>query len=128
MAAAAVAAAALDEDHNRAPRRRNTLPPDTETFDFSNNDPYTAKTWLRQIEMTAKICKISEADWPIASILKLRGIAQVWGLNLNESSPDITWPEFKLAFGRQFGTDELESNHRNNLAAVVWEKGDTPNS
>ncbi|KAF9104874.1 hypothetical protein BGX30_009008, partial [Mortierella sp. GBA39] len=107
---------------------RNTLPSDTETFDFSHNDPYSAKTWLKQIEMTAKLCKLPEADWPTASILKLRGIAQVWGQNLDEANSELTWTEFKAAFSRQFGTDELESTHRNNLAAVVWDKGDTPNS
>ncbi|KAF9537825.1 hypothetical protein EC957_007581 [Mortierella hygrophila] len=102
-------------------------PSDTETFDFSQNDPYTAKTWLKQIEMTAKLCKLPEADWPTASILKLRGMAQVWGQNLDEAQPALTWAEFKAAFSRQFGTDELESTHRNNLAAVVWDKSDTPN-
>jgi len=87
-----------------------------------------AKTWLKQIEMTAKLCKITESDWPVAAILKLRGIAQVWGQNLDEAKPELTWAEFKTAFGRQFGTDELESTHRHNLAAVVWNKTDNPNS
>jgi transposase InsO family protein len=108
--------------------RRVTLPSDVETFDFAYRDPYAAKIWINQIALAAKLCRLPETDWPAAAILKLRSVAQVWGQNLIQAQPEITWLLFKAAFNRQFGSEELESVHRANLAATIWEKSDTPNS
>ncbi|KAG0247576.1 hypothetical protein BGZ95_008576, partial [Linnemannia exigua] len=76
---------------------------------------------INQIALAAKLCRLPESDWPAVAILKLRSVAQVWGQNLFEVQPDVTWPDFKAAFNRQFGSEELESAHRANLAAVTWE-------
>ncbi|KAF9900056.1 hypothetical protein EC991_007958 [Linnemannia zychae] len=108
--------------------RKRTLSSDVETFDFANRDPYAAKIWINHIGLTAKVSGLPDEDWSAAAILKLRGTAQIWGHNLYQTKPDVTWLEFKAAFNRQFGCEELESTCCVNHAAVTWENANTPNS
>ncbi|KAG0278381.1 hypothetical protein BGZ97_009739, partial [Linnemannia gamsii] len=74
------------------------------------------------------LAHLDEAIWSEDAVAKLRLNAQIWGLNLLEHHPHVSWEDFTALFKAQFSAKELEEKSRNELDQVQWQPKDTPNT